>query len=68
MDGQGLRRRLTYLWITEDPGPGGRSENLALVENDDRWLLPLAGRSVERLWIDFAVTLMFGGGLELRIE
>ena len=40
----------------------------ALVESGDRWLLPLAGRSVERLCVDFAVTLMFGGGFELRIE
>ncbi len=41
---------------------------LALVEADDRWLLPLAGRSVERVCIDFAVTLVITGGLELRIE
>jgi hypothetical protein len=40
----------------------------ALVEADDRWLLPLAGRQVERLCVDFAVTLMFSGGVELRIE
>jgi hypothetical protein len=40
----------------------------ALVESADRWVLPLAGRTVERLCFDFAVTLVFGGGLELRIE
>ena len=40
----------------------------ALVEADDRWALPLSGRKVERLCLDFAVTLMFGGGFELRIE
>lgn len=38
------------------------------VESGDRWVLPLAGRGVERLCIDFAVTLVFGGGVELRIE
>lgn len=45
-----------------------RVSTLALVEADDRWLLPLAGRAVDRLCIDFAVTLIFAGGLELRIE
>jgi hypothetical protein len=41
---------------------------VTLVEAEDRWVLPLSGRSVDRLCIDFAVTLMFSGGLELRIE
>lgn len=39
-----------------------------LVEVDDRWLLPLAGQRVERLCVGFAVTLLFTGGAELRIE
>lgn len=41
---------------------------LTLVEADDHWRLPLDGRQVERVCIDFAVTLVFTGGLELRIE
>lgn len=39
-----------------------------MVEAEDRWLIPMAGRDVERLCIDFAVSLSFDGGFELRIE
>ena len=39
-----------------------------LVETHDRWLLPLAGRTVERMCLDHALTLVFDGGFELRIE
>ena len=42
--------------------------NTVLFEMEDRWLLPLSGRSVERLCFDFAVTLIFGDDLQLRIE
>ena len=49
-------------------GVAAVSVPVTLVEAEDRWLLPLVGQSVERLCIDFAVTLMLGGGFELRIE
>lgn len=42
--------------------------NMALTEAEDRWLLPLTGQKVGRLCVDFAVTLVFTGDLELRIE
>lgn len=48
--------------------PYGMRVAVTLVEAEDRWLLPLSGCSVDRLCIDFAVTLLFSGGLELRIE
>jgi hypothetical protein len=40
----------------------------ALIEDEHLWLLPLSGHRVERLCIDFAVTLIFDKSLELRIE
>jgi Family of unknown function (DUF6188) len=39
-----------------------------LVEASDRWLLPLAGKSVSQCCIDYAVTLRCEGGVEIRIE
>ncbi len=39
-----------------------------LVETDDRWVLPLSGRTVDRLCLDFAITLTIRGGLEVKLE
>src|SRR5688500_14293356 len=39
-----------------------------LVETSDRWLLPLAGKSVDQCCIDYSVTLRFEGGVVIRIE
>lgn len=39
-----------------------------LVEQSDRWVLPLAGVAITQLCIDYAVTLRCQNGLEVRIE
>lgn len=43
-------------------------EDLSLVEEDDRWVLPLASRSIDQCCIDYAVTFRCSGAVEVRIE
>ncbi len=39
-----------------------------LAEQEDRWILPLAGLRVDQCLVDFAFTLRCEGGFEVRIE
>ncbi len=41
---------------------------MSLVDRGDWWLLPVAGRTVEAIRIDFAVTFYFGHELEFELR
>jgi hypothetical protein len=49
--------------LLDQPSPG----NL-LIEEEDRWILPLAGASIVRCLVDWAITLQCDGEYEVRIE
>lgn len=42
--------------------------DIAPVEHDDHWDMPLAGARIERVSFDWAVVLLFGDSFELRIS
>jgi hypothetical protein len=44
------------------------SEPAALIEDDDRWLLPYRGMQVDQICVSYQLSLVLDGGAEITVE
>lgn len=44
------------------------SEPAALIEDDDRWLLPYRGMQVDQICVSYQLSLVLDGGAEVTVE